>query len=130
MYPRSIKWSPERPLCGNGTCMMSYSGLLYHGIYTLCRDTPIYPSQLPGRATATLPSCTCASCLWCSRSSNRDPFHAIDTENTPGHRYPHNTCGDTFLSSSRKRGKWNSFAFNTARSFSFNFIKIVKILQF
>lgn len=27
------------------------------------QDTPIYPGQLPGRATATLPSCTCAFCL-------------------------------------------------------------------
>jgi len=86
MYPRGIKWSPS--LRGNSTCTVSHSGLLYHASYTrtsAARRTRRHSSQLPGRATATLPSCTCASCRCTVMSGLRSVNGAIDTGE--GYRY-------------------------------------------
>lgn len=56
MYRAVLNEAPVGPGCGNGTCTVSYSGLLYRSAYRV--DTPRDVPSAAARkgATATLPS--------------------------------------------------------------------------
>lgn len=76
------------PSCGNGTCTVSYSGLLYPTVSIGHAD--IQASCPEERPRHFLPALARPVYPW--RLVVPIPIrHMIDTENIPGHRYPRDT---------------------------------------